>query len=119
MYSKVERSEKYITQLLDFVQHMYGIEAVSIAPAKRGYYGETWQLATANSRYFLKLDYSPHQSVYEKSFPVVEHLCNNGIDFISRIVKTANGSLSSRFDGAVLGLFDWIDGENIETDAFV
>jgi hypothetical protein len=36
----------------------------------------------------------------------------NGIDFISKIVKTINGKLSAHFDDAVLGLFDWIDGEN-------
>jgi hypothetical protein len=40
----------------------------------------------------------------------------NGIDFISRIVKAEDGRLSTRFDGAVLGIFDWIDGENTQDE---
>jgi len=89
---------------------------VGIAPAKRGFYGETWRLDTADHSCFLKLDYSAHQAIYERSFLVMEHLRDHGIDFISRIVKATDGQLCARFDGAVLGVFEWIDGENIETD---
>ena len=110
------RSETYKEQLCDFIRSEYNIDSVSIAPAKRGFYGETWRLESTDKPYFLKLDYSPHQGVYERSFPIIEHLCNHGIDFISRIVKTKSGGLSTRFDGAVLGVFNWIDGEHIETD---
>ena len=117
MYSALERSDSYKDRLLKLLKNEYGIEGVRITPAKRGFYGETWRLDTASSAFFLKLDYSPHQSVYEGSFPVIEHLCNNGVDFIGRIVKTADGRLSTRFNGAVLGMFDWIDGENIQTEA--
>jgi hypothetical protein len=46
----------------------------------------------------------------------VEHLCTHGINFISKIVKTSDGRLCTQFDGAVLGIFEWIDGENVETD---
>ena len=116
MYSSINRTDEYKSRLLDFVQNEYGIEVVSLTPAKRGFYGETWRLDAVNSSYFLKLDYSPHQAIYENGFPVIEHLCNHGIDFISRIVKTTSSRLSIRYDGAVLGVFDWIDGENIETD---
>ncbi|MDR3122034.1 MAG: aminoglycoside phosphotransferase family protein [Clostridiales bacterium] len=118
MYSNVARSDEYKRRLLEFVRCEYGMEAVGITPAKRGFYGETWRLDTADASYFLKLVYAAvHKDVYERSFPVVQHLCDHGIDFISRIVKARDGGLSTRFDGAVLGLFDWIDGENIETDA--
>ena len=47
---------------------------------------------------------------------VIDFLCRKGIDFISSIVKTADGHLWTDFDGAVLGVFNWIDGENVETD---
>ena len=117
MYSNISRSEEYKSRLLDFIQREYGIKADNISPAKRGFYGETWRLTATNSRYFLKLDYSPHKVLYESSFPIIDHICNHGIDFISRIVKTADSRLSARFDGAVLGVFDWIDGENTESDA--
>jgi len=57
------------------------------------------------------------QDIYEQSFPIIRHLCDHGIDFIGRVIKTKGGNLSTRFDGAVLGVFDWIDGSLMETDA--
>lgn len=117
MYSNVTRNPTYINHLLTCIRQEYRLDPVSIVSAKRGYYGETWRLNTAERSYFLKLDYSAlHQSVYERSFPVVDHLCNHGIDFIGQIVKTADEQLSTRFDGAVLGVFNWIDGELIQNE---
>ncbi|MCL2023341.1 MAG: aminoglycoside phosphotransferase family protein [Oscillospiraceae bacterium] len=117
MYGNIIRSGEYKQQLLEFVRREYGIDVIGIYPAKRGFFGETWRLDTSERKYFLKLDYSSaHQGIYERSFPVIEHLNNHGIDFISRIVNTADGKLSVRYDGAVLGMFDWVEGENIETD---
>ena len=71
----------------------------------------------AGCAYFLKLVYSAaHRGIFERSFPVVQHLNDHGIGFISRIVKTRDGRLSAFYDGAAAGLFHWIDGENFETD---
>jgi Ser/Thr protein kinase RdoA (MazF antagonist) len=118
LYSDVQRSGKYVDQLSDHIRREYQISPVSLTPAKRGFYGETWRLDAADTSYFLKLVYTDaHKSVYERSFPVIQHLCDHGIDFISKIVQSKDGELFTRFDGAVLGVFDWIDGENIETDA--
>lgn len=117
MYSSIIRTNEYICALSDFIKLEYGIYAHSITPAKRGFYGETWRLKTENHNYFVKLNYSnAHKQIYERSFPVMEHLRNNGIDFISQVIKTKSGKLSSTFDGAVLGVFNWINGDNIETD---
>ena len=117
MYSSIIRTNEYICALSDFIKLEYGIYAHSIIPAKRGFYGETWRLNTKNHNYFVKLNYSnAHKQIYERSFPVMEHLRNNGIDFISQVIKTKSGKLSSAFDGAVLGVFNWINGDNIETD---
>ena len=116
MFSNVSRLDDYRNRLCEFIRVEYGVESVGIAPAKRGFYAETWRLDSENKSYFLKLDYSPHQSIYESSFSVIEHLCVHGIDFISKVVKTKHGDLSTRFDGAVLGVFDWVDGEHIETN---
>ncbi|MCL1859378.1 MAG: aminoglycoside phosphotransferase family protein [Oscillospiraceae bacterium] len=119
MYSNVKRNSEYINRLCDYIHREYQITPTAITPAKRGFYGETWRLDSAEgTNYFLKLVYPDlHKPVYERSFPIIQHLCDHGIDFISRIVKTKDGKLSTQFDGAVLGVFDWIDGENIETDA--
>ena len=118
MYSNVARSEKYKYRLLNFIRDVYGLDAISIASAKRGFYGETWRLDdAANKSYFIKVVYNAsHKAVYERSFPIVQHLCNHGIDFIGRIVKTKDNRLFTHFAGAAIGVFDWIDGENKETD---
>ena len=118
MYSNIIRSNEYKHRLLEFIELEYGFKALVINPAKRGYYGETWRLDTTETSYFIKLVYPAlHAAVYKRCFHIIQHLCDHGIDFISRIVKTKDGSPYTIFDGAVLGVFDWIDGENIETDA--
>ena len=110
-------SDTYLARLCGFVDDQYGIKVEGIEPATRGFYGETWKLDAGERSYFVKLCYSsPQKGVYERSFPVVEHLYQHGIDFISHIVKTKDGALSTQFDGAVVGVFDWIDGELTETD---
>jgi len=117
LYSNIIRTDEYKRRLLDFIRAEYGIAVLSLTPAKRGYFGETWRLDSAEKSYFLKLDCSElHKFIYEGSFHVVEHLREHGIGFISRIVRTADGELSTRFDGAVLGLFEWVEGDNIQDE---
>jgi hypothetical protein len=117
LYSSVIRGGEYINRLMEFIRREYGIYPVKITPAKRGYFGETWRLKTAENQYFLKLDYSAkHKKIYERSFAVIDKIRSHGIDFISRIVKTPDGRLSARFDSAVLGIFEWIDGENVQNE---
>ena len=117
MYSNVERSDEYKSRLLDFIRKKYGIGAFCITPAKRGFYGETWRLDASDASYFLKLVYpAAHRPVYKRSFQLIQHLCDHGISFISRIVKAVDGSLYTWFDGAILGVFDWIYGENIQNE---
>jgi Ser/Thr protein kinase RdoA (MazF antagonist) len=118
MYSNICRDSEYLSRLARFLLEVYCIKAVDITPAKRGFYGETWRLDSTDKSYFVKLVYpDAYAAVYERSFHIIEHLCNNGIDFISKIIKTKDGGLFSRFDGAVLGVFEWINGKTIQTDA--
>lgn len=117
MTNQTERDKQYIARLKDFIFEEYGIAAISVVPAKRGYYGETWRMDAENGSFFLKLDHSPiHRIKYRNSLKVVEYLCDNGIDFVGRIIKSKTVDLSSVFNSAVLGVFVWIDGENIETE---
>ena len=117
MYSDVIRSDEYRQQLLDFIRQEYEIEGIGISSTKRGFYGETWKLSTTDDSYFIKTVYSAvHKPVYENSFPVIDRLNCYEIDFVSKIVKTSRGQLSTHFDGAVLGVFDWIEGENRQDD---
>ena len=111
------RNSAYINELAESISKEYNLAVTSITPAKRGYYGETWCVDTEDSKYFVKLDYlSRHQNKYKNSLSVVQYLCDNGINFISKIVKTRGGELSTSFNSAVLAVFEWINGENIETD---
>jgi len=115
LYNETERSDAYKNRLIDFIRSEYMINPISIKPAKRGYFGETWQLESGEKQFFLKLDYTAlHGPIYENSFHIIEHLCRHGIDFVSKIIKTADGRLFTHFDSAVLGVFDWIDGENVQ-----
>lgn len=117
MNNQTNRDEIYIKILMNFICEEYNFKDVSLTPARRGFYGETWKMKADNNDYFVKLIYfAEYQDIYESSFEVINFLCNNGIDFINTVVKTANGNLFTHFDGAVLGIFDWIDGENIETN---
>ena len=113
----IQQGSSYLKDFEDFLWKEYGFTTLAIAPAKRGYYGETWQIRTVDSCYFAKLDYFPHhQKIFQKSLPVVDYLCESGVDFINTIVKTKSGNLHSFFKSAVVGIFEWIDGDNVETD---
>lgn len=117
MQNRTQRNEEYRSRLTDFILHEYGLATVSITPARRGYYGETWKLDTADGSYFVKIVFAKAQRpVYERSFAVVDHIHNHGIDAISRIVKTADGRLYTTFAGGTVGIFEWIPGENIQDE---
>jgi len=118
VYSRVVRDRAYGERLRAFLVQAYGLPFATLTPAPRGFFAETWQATTtAGERSFVKADSSPaHQARFEASLAVVDHLCRHGIDFIARPVPTAGGRLSTRFDGAVVAVFDWVDGRNVETD---
>lgn len=116
MHNGILRDKKYIHRLQEAIYDQYGITAADITPANRGYYGETWKVH-ADSDFFLKMDYLPfHQKKFQQSLSVIEYLCESGIDFVGKIIKTRHNKLCSDFDTAVIGLFEWIDGKNLETD---
>lgn len=117
MNNQTKRTETYTKALARFIRKEYQLEEVSLTPARRGFFGETWQLKDGEKRYFAKLIYFPeYQHTYAQSFEIIDFLCRKGIDFISTIVKASDGRLFTCFDGAVLGVFNWIDGENVETN---
>ncbi len=117
MRGNTYHDNEYITCLKNFIYEKYFIKAIDISPAERGYYGETWKLKAKNGLYFIKLDYvTRHQTLFQNSLTVIDYLYNNGVDFINKIIKTQNGKLYSIFNSAILCVFEWIQGQNIETD---
>ena len=118
MYVAPSRDAAYKRELLRTIEEIYGIAGRQLLPASSGYYGETWKLCTAEESFFLKLDYLPyHQAIFERGLSVVAYLCSQGLDFVGEVVPTKEGKLSASFHGAVLGVFRWLEGENVETDA--
>jgi hypothetical protein len=114
---QIIRGERYIELFMQFINAEYGLAVTAISPAKRGYYGETWKIETTDITYFAKVVYPTVQQMkYRRSFPVVERLTSSGIDTIPPILKTVSGELYSEFDGATVGLFQWLDGENIQNE---
>ena len=117
MYSSIIRSDEYKHDLLTFIRHHYAIDVTRITPAKRGFYGETWKVSSLTSDYFIKLIYAPdYQANYERGLYLVQHFSHVGIHFAGRIVKTIANSLYTQFDGAVLAVFEWIEGENVQNE---
>ena len=115
MYGGVVRSPGYQSDLCAFIHSAYGLEARTLTPAQRGYFGETWRLDAREGRYFLKLVYAEaHKARYARSFPVMAHMRRHGVTAISRALPTCAGELCAAYDTAVLGVFDWIDGENLQ-----
>lgn len=112
-----QREEGYKRRLMEELKRQYGIHPLRIVPAKRGFYGETWNVRGEEGSWFLKMDFLPfHQKRFQNSLTVMEYLCANGIDFIGTIIRTKDNQLSGRFDTAIMGLFEWVDGENVETN---
>lgn len=113
----IVRDGAYMRRLKDALYAQYGIAALEITPASRGYYGETWKVCADSGCYFLKIDALPlHQTRYRRSLSVIEYLCENGIDFVGTIIRTRQNALCFDFDAAVAALFAWVDGENVGTD---
>lgn len=108
---KTEDTEK----LCAFITEKYGFPVYEIAPAKRGFFGETWRLRCGAEDYFVKLDYwDYHKESYRRSLPVTVYLAERGIHFVPAAVKTKTGALSCEFNNGVLAVFPFIEGENTE-----
>ncbi|MDR1599384.1 MAG: aminoglycoside phosphotransferase family protein [Oscillospiraceae bacterium] len=116
MYNNITRSRAYLDNLTGFIRRTYPVDPTGIAPARRGYFGETWRLASPDGDYFLKLNYSPRRETYANSFHVIEHMRGHGAGFVSEVVKARDGSLFTRWDDAVLGVFRWLDGETVQDE---
>ncbi len=90
----------------------YGFLVKNIHAAKRGFYGETWDVQTENGKCFLKIDYwDHHKKGFQNSLPVIQYMTHSGILFIPKIVKTKEGCLYSGFRQGTAVVFEHIPGE--------
>ncbi len=105
----------YKEDLIRFISETYNIKVKDITSAKRGFFGETWRVKSSPRDLFIKIDYwNSHKEIYKRSFPIIEYINQNGIDYIIKIVKTKDNELYSKFNSGVVGMFEYVEGENTE-----
>lgn len=106
---------EYKNGLLQFLTIEYGFSVKDIFPAKRGFYGETWNIQTESGKYFLKIDYwNHHKEEYQNSLSVVQYITDSGISFVPKVIKTEDGNLYSCFRQGTAAVFEYIPGELFE-----
>ncbi len=116
MYSIIKRDKKYLDKLIASVLANFALEIDDIKPANRGFYGETWRLFSGTKSYFLKYNFSNTKNDFAKSLYVNDYLTKCGLDFAPKIIKTKSHKLYESFEEGIYAVFEWIDGENLETD---
>ncbi len=99
--------------LKECIEQNYNLVIETIVPAKRGAYGETWNIVTKGRNYFAKVHYmSNKMERYKVSLGIVDYLYQQNITFINHVIKTRENTLYVEYGGGVLALFDYIEGEN-------
>ena len=117
MYFNIDgRDEVYQAELRMFIESAYKIDIISMREHNRGWYGETWKLNCADGqKYFVKIIYFEKQAkIYQKCFPILQHMKNHGIDFVSQFIPTKDGKPYLIVKGGTLALFKFIDGKHID-----
>lgn len=110
-----KRDEQYMLKLTGMLLDYYNISAVKIIESKRGFYGETWKVQSSQVNYFVKIDYwNCHKEIYKKSFTIIDYFTRKGINHTPKVIKTKSGDLYTSFGDGVLGVFEFIEGENTE-----
>jgi hypothetical protein len=117
MYFNIDgRDIKYRNKLKAFIENSYSLKIVSINEHNRGFYGETWKIeCDNNSNFFVKIVYfRKHAKKYVKCFRVLDYMKDNGIDFVSQVIKIKSHKPYLIFCGGALAVFKFVDGIHAE-----
>lgn len=107
-----DTGNEYRGKLIRFLGREYDLQVTDILPAKRGFYGETWDIRAGSGRYFLKIDYMEHhKESYRNSLSVVRYMTDSGISFVPKIIGTKNGHLCADFRNGTAAVFEYVSGE--------
>lgn len=107
--------KNYIDALIERLTDEYGFYICSIAPAKRGFYGETWEIQTEEKIFFVKIDYwKYHKEVFKRSLVVIDYMIRSGIIFCPTIQLTKSGRLYCIFNKGIVSVSEYIEGDNRE-----
>jgi DNA gyrase/topoisomerase IV subunit B len=95
MYFNIDdRNLEYRNNLKNFIENSYSLKIISINEYNRGFYGETWKIeCIKNNIFFVKIIYFEKQAKkYRKCFEILDFMKDNGIDFVSQVIKTTGGN---------------------------
>ncbi len=99
-------------KLEEIIARHYGFKIDNITPGPRGFVALTYIIDTPNARYFAKvIKISRYSENIEAGLPALQELRESGIDQINYPIPTSDSRLSVTFDGNMLILYNFIDGE--------
>jgi Ser/Thr protein kinase RdoA (MazF antagonist) len=95
----------------DILQN-YGLKPTAIHAAPRGFAAETYYVDTDGQSFFLKImNYPRRQKIFLNGLKVVDALAEQGIDYITKVIKLTSGELYFRKDNSVAALYHIIHGK--------
>lgn len=99
----------------EFLENAYGLSITGINRLEPGFYGEVWRADTPSCSYAVKLDRWPaHSREFIDSLACVERLNGCGLGFVPALLHGKSGERYFEYDGGVLALFDFAEGEHTE-----
>jgi len=104
--------KEYINQLKEIIKIKYGIIVDKINPGNRGNEAETWVIDCSNKKYFVKIIFHETQlDNYINGLKINNFLSSINKENINNIIKTLNDEIYINFNGGILALFNFIEGE--------
>lgn len=101
-------------RLAALLEERYGLSVGSIAPAPRGWTGETFYLTAADgARRFVKLlPHSRRPPTAVGALPLLVELRSRGLGWVSRPLASRRGSLHEWLDDDVVVVFEHLEGRS-------
>lgn len=110
--TKSTKKPENLKVLIELLTLEYGFQVKNIVPAKRGFYGETWEVQTEKEKYFVKIDkWTYHQKIYQNSLDIVQYITDSGISFVPKIIKTKDDKLCCNTNRGIIAVFEYVQGE--------
>jgi len=99
-------------KLEEILAQHYGFTIRNITPGPRGFVATTYIIDTLDARYFAKVvKVSRYSANIEAGLPVLQELRAAGIDQINYPIPAKDGCLSMTFEGHMLVVYNFIEGE--------
>lgn len=113
MEFQINRNKEYIEKLKSTLEGKYDFFVENIEEGERGAEGETWFVRLSDSKkVFVKIGYMKrHIKRLKKSTIAMDYMESQGVKNINKAIKTMNNESFVEFNGGLMVVFDFIDGE--------